>query len=131
LVISLLTAVVFPRYLLRWLVDTGVRPSFWVFTPRGVAPAAAVVGGGAVATGPAPVASTAAVAGAPAVSPLAASVLGLSAAQGPAPAGAVQPPLRPDTPLPAPAAPGGDAVRHRSKPKHKGKAKGRRGGRAR
>lgn len=33
-VISLLTAVVFTRYLLRWLVDAGSRPSWWFFAPR-------------------------------------------------------------------------------------------------
>ena len=33
-VISLLTAVVFTRYLLHWLVDAGSRPSWWFFAPR-------------------------------------------------------------------------------------------------
>ena len=33
-VISLLTAVVFTRYLLQWLVDAGSRPSWWFFAPR-------------------------------------------------------------------------------------------------
>lgn len=32
--ISLLTAVVFTRYLLQWLVNVGVRPSPWFFAPR-------------------------------------------------------------------------------------------------
>jgi preprotein translocase subunit SecD len=43
--ISLLTAVGFTRYLLHWLVEAGVRPSWWFFAPRaavlGPAPAAA------------------------------------------------------------------------------------------
>ncbi len=47
-IISLLTAVVFTRYLLHWFVDTGVRPSFWVFAPRAEI---AVAGGGSVALG--------------------------------------------------------------------------------
>ena len=34
--ISLLTAVVFTRYLLRWLVDAGSKPSWWFFAPRAV-----------------------------------------------------------------------------------------------
>lgn len=41
-VISLLTAVVFTRYLLGWLVTAGARPSTWFFAPRlEVAPAGA------------------------------------------------------------------------------------------
>jgi preprotein translocase subunit SecD len=40
ILISLLTAVVFTRYLLHWLVDAGAQPSFWFFAPRGQ-PAAA------------------------------------------------------------------------------------------
>lgn len=34
--ISLLTAVVFTRYLLRWLVEAGSKPSWWFFAPRAV-----------------------------------------------------------------------------------------------
>lgn len=48
--ISLLTAVVFTRYLLHWLVDAGARPSVWFFAPRAVVAAglgtmAAMAGG--------------------------------------------------------------------------------------
>ncbi len=46
--ISLLTAVVFTRLLLRWLVDVGVRPSFWFFAKR----AEALLGLGGVAASP-------------------------------------------------------------------------------
>lgn len=54
-VISLLTAVVFTRYLLRWLVEAGSRPSWWFFAPR----AAVAMAGSA----PAPGASAAALHG--------------------------------------------------------------------
>ncbi len=50
-VISLLTAVVFTRYLLRWLVDAGSRPSWWFFAARGALPAAAVAAAGPGAAG--------------------------------------------------------------------------------
>jgi preprotein translocase subunit SecD len=47
--ISLLTAVVFTRYLLRWLVEAGAQPSFWFFAKR----AEAVLGLGTVGAAPA------------------------------------------------------------------------------
>ncbi len=53
-VISLLTAVVFTRYLLRWLVDAGSRPSWWFFAPR----AALATAGMGPAAVPFPLAAT-------------------------------------------------------------------------
>ena len=46
--ISLLTAVAFTRVLLRWLVDVGVKPSFWFFAKR----ADALLGLGGIAASP-------------------------------------------------------------------------------
>lgn len=49
--VSLMTAVVFTRYLLRWLVEAGSRPSWWFFAPRAVlATAGAPAVGSALAT---------------------------------------------------------------------------------
>lgn len=50
-VISLLTAVVFTRYLLGWLVTSGAQPSNWFFAPRAEV-AFATAGGPPVAAGP-------------------------------------------------------------------------------
>ena len=49
-VISLLTAVVFTRYLLHWLVDAGVVPSWWFFAARGTPQPAPAAAGAAVAS---------------------------------------------------------------------------------
>jgi preprotein translocase subunit SecD len=54
--ISLLTAVTFTKYLLHRLIEAGARPSFWFFAPRAevaVAGAAAGAGGGVRAAEPA------------------------------------------------------------------------------
>ncbi len=51
-VISLLTAVVFTRYLLHWLVDAGAVPSWWFFAARGTPqPALAMAGAAGVSAG--------------------------------------------------------------------------------
>ena len=52
--ISLLTAVVFTRYLLGWLVTAGAQPSTWFFAPRAEVAVATAGGRGVVASPRAP-----------------------------------------------------------------------------
>lgn len=122
--ISLLTAVVFTRYLLRWLVDSGIKPSIWVFAPRGEL----AVEGGVAAGGPVMVPAA----------PLAQRALGLQEMPArPQPQAEPEPEetvpeagVRPDTPFERPPRQSRPKRTHAGGKKGKGKRSGR-GGRAR